>query len=96
MPDITEYVQQEIETLSDFIYKDCIDESEYEEKMRYAVQKTIEGIVAIITIAHESELSKVKEEYAAKLLEEQQKLIVQFSGILDKAVSALTYKGPLG
>jgi len=92
MIDVNAYVQSEIKTLSDFIYEDCIDEPEKENKMRYAVKKTIESILANILVVQEIELSKIKEEYYTKLISDQQKIMNQFSGILDKAMSALISK----
>jgi len=92
MIDVNAYVQSEIKTLSDFIYEDCIDEPEKENKMRYTVKKTIESILANILVVQEIELSKIKEEYYTKLISDQQKIMNQFSGILDKAMSALISK----
>jgi hypothetical protein len=86
MPDIAKYVEQEIQVLSQFIYDDCIDEPVYEEKMRYAVKKTIEGIVASLALAHETELSRVKEQYSQKLIEGQQKILDRFSAVIDKII----------
>jgi len=96
---LAELIDGEINNLQNFIKTEVInsnDPTDMEGISDQAIEKSIKYIVATLNSFQQEEISKIKEEYCQKALEDQQKLLAQFSGILDKAVTALTYKGPLG
>ena len=95
--ELTELIVSEINSLQIFIRDNIIQSDDPSDDVSdHAIEKSIKYIVATLNSFQQEEISRIKEEYCRKALEDQQKLLVQFSGILDKAVLALTFKGPLG
>ena len=94
-----EFVISEIRKLQSFIAGSSVlesdDPSAQEEVSNNAILKSIQYITATLRVFQQEEISRIKEEYCQKTIEENQKLLSQFSGVLDKAVTAMTYKGPL-
>lgn len=85
---IDDYIGGEAESLKTFIYDDCVSEAEYEEKVNFAVDKTISNIVHALKCYHEQETSKIKEACANKIIENQQAIMAQFASLLTKTISS--------
>jgi AICAR transformylase/IMP cyclohydrolase PurH len=94
---MTEFIDGEMNTLQSFIRDNVMRADDPSEDVSdHAIEKSIKLIVATLNSFQQKEISRIKEEYCQKALEDQQKLMALFSGVLDKAVTALTFKGPLG
>ena len=96
---LAELIEGEINNLQNFIKTEVInsnDPTDMEGVSDQAIEKSIKYIVASLNSYQQEEIARIREQYCQKTVEESQKLLGQFSGVLDKAVTALTSKGPLG
>lgn len=86
MEELLDLISTKTTELENFIYEDCIDDADKENRMRMAVKKTIEQITTEIFLHFRDEICKVKEEYGQKLIEEQQKILDRYSTIINKII----------
>lgn len=86
MDELLDFISTETNKLGEFIYDECIDDSDKETKMRVVVKKTVDHIVAEIFLHFRDEICKIKEEYGLKLIEEQQKILDRYSAVINKII----------
>jgi hypothetical protein len=84
--ELNEFISSEVTGLQIFIQNDCIEDSDYNDKADLAIKKTIDHIVAEMHLHYESQISGIKEAYAEKLQEEQQKILDRYSELLNKVI----------